>query len=101
MGGGRCELAAGREQSGEMVDQIDLVFSQKAIEQLPVENRANNLAEDQWSQLGWKRIQVESDDGTVRGRRQAFDEPVANFARGAGDQDDWFSEHWSSAVLSS
>ena len=93
VGRDRGEFAAGGEQGGEVEDAVDLVLGQDAVEQRRVEDRADELLADEGGQLAVERIEVERDDGPIVLPGDVLDQAVADFAGGAGDEDDGFAEH--------
>ena len=90
----RRELAARREQRGEVEDAIDLVFGEDAVEQRACRGSSRRTA----GERGRRRSRssgLRSSVMTARSSRRArsVDEAVADFAAGAGDEDDGFAEH--------
>jgi hypothetical protein len=73
-----------------MEDQLDLELRQHALEQAAIEDRAGDLALDPGGNRGVETRDVERDDRAMRLPGETLDQPVADLAAGAGNQDDRF-----------
>ena len=71
-----------------MEDQVDLELGEDAVEELGVEDRADDLVPDLGGQLRRERVEVQGDDGALVALGEAGDEAVADLAGGTGDEDD-------------
>jgi hypothetical protein len=89
----RRDLRAGGQQRGEVEHQVHLVLGDDAAEEVGVEDGAVDLAQHQLRQRLVERGEVERDDRAVGLAGQACDQAVADFATGAGDEDDGFAQH--------
>jgi hypothetical protein len=91
-GGGR-ELAARREQRGQVENEVHLELGQDALEQVVVEDRARVLLLDQGRLRRIERLQVEGDDRAAAVPGEPLDQAVADLAAGAGNEHDGLSDH--------
>ena len=87
----RRELRPGGQQRREMKNQVDLELRQDALEQVGVENRAGELAMHEARDVRVQRVDVERDNGLIALFGEIGHQRMADFAVGAGDQDNWFS----------
>ena len=91
MRGHRCELRPRRQQRGQMKHQLDAKFRQHPLEHAAIEDRSRNLAIDLGGDRAVEPVQIERHDGAIAALGEPRDQPVANLAAGAGDEDNWFA----------
>ena len=87
----RRELGSRREQGGQVKHLLDLELGEDPFEQVDVGDRAGELARDERRERRIERADVDGDDRRA-GSREAGDEAVTDFAAGAGDEDDRFTQ---------
>ncbi len=74
-----------------MDHQFDLVLSEDPVEDGAVQDRAGDLAVDLSPDCGIQRTDVERDDGPLWLERELIDQPVADLAARACDENDRFA----------
>ena len=88
--GDRRELGARREQRGQVKHAVHLELRQDAVEQVRVGDRSGELPPHVRRDLRVERVHVERDDARLA-LGEAADQRVADFAAGAGDEDNRFA----------
>ena len=96
VGGHRRELGTGRQQRGQVKNQVDLELRENALEQVLVENRAGELAVHQPRDVRVERVHVEGHNCLVALLGEVGDQGMANFAISAGYQNNLFAHRYSS-----
>ena len=68
-----------------MKDQLDPKLGENALEQSTVEDRSRELTIDLAANRQIQAVEIERDDAAVTAFRETGNEPVPDFAAGAGD----------------
>ena len=91
MRGHRREFRAARQQRGEVKNQVHLELGKNPLEQVRVQYRAGELALHQPPKRWIERVYVERDHRQAAFFGEIRHQRVADFAVGAGDQNDGFA----------